>query len=260
MYTLKQVREFALSIAGLTNTASIGGYDPNLMVNAMLREAHEAVQREVRKLDPQTFIRHDRFTYEANAVSVDAEAKFDTATYGRIDKIVALGQLAQDADVSVTNMPMFIQPYAGSNRGGVTPIVTIGVDTSYGVPTGMSGRSFYSGGESWLGWRMQNKQLYLSPIPTADVYIHVEWVPVLRFDADTDLCLGGWVPEAEMLVVYDAALRLSLMRGLADGATKARTLYETTLPQVVAAVQKRPASQGFVNLTHPDTPVQRARC
>lgn len=256
-YTLKDIRETALDVAGLTDTKSIGGYDPVQRCQMFLRQAHEVVQREIRKLDPAMFVRDSRFTYPANALKVGLDAALDVATYGRIDKIRAVGLLQYDADPSVTNVPVPVNPYAGGRRGGVTPTLSFAAG-SFSGPGGLTVQTFGGSQGSRMGWLMQNREMYLLPTPNADSYVYVEWVPVMPFDTDTALCLGGWMPEGELLVAYKAAALMATFRGLRDGVAKASALYDDGIEALAGAVQKRPADHGFMRLTHPDTHIQKA--
>ena len=251
MYTRLDIRQMAFDQIGLVDNRSMGGSDPVRIVDAILRRAHEKVQERILALEDTLFIRHDRFTYEANALSVNVNAKLDTAANGRLHKIIACGRLIADADPSLTNMPTLIQPYTTYGTGG-GPLIDAG---AYGGLLPATGALVgYD-----LSFRLQNGSMWFSPVPQQDTYVYCEWVPILPFAADTDLCLGGQMECAEMAVMYEAAMGLALQKGPAfqDRFLLSKAGYDGEWVAVQDEVRRRPRDLGFLKSIHPDLRIAR---
>lgn len=256
--TRKDVRELAMDIAGVADNRAIQGFNPVRFIDAFCCKAHELVQMELYRLEPTIFVRHDRFTYEANSMSVSFETKLDTAQYGRVHKIITLGYLMKNEDVSKDNLPTLMNPFSTGTRSAVSPIVTVGTDVlAGGAPTTMSGFTMNLYGQRTYEWRMQNNDCYIAPIPVQDLYIFAEWVPIQPFDADDALTLGGFVPQAEMLVVYKTAELFGKAKGFLEAAARAQVLYDEEMAQMPNKIQRRPVDMGYINFRHPDARVAR---
>lgn len=248
----KDVREQAMDFVGLSDARSIGGFDPVRTANRCALDAHREVQMECMRIDPTLFVQRMRFTYEKDALRVDTDDKFGIATIGTIHKLVGLGTLKYDSEISNTNVLSPMIPFRiGPQATGPMVAFSSGyVNPATGAAIGWTGPAF--AGIAY-NYRLQNNWLYVSPIPTEDLIVYAEWYPLLVFGADDALVLGGNVPMAETMVVYKTAELIGKEKGFIEKGMVAQAMYEERRAKLPNFIEKRPANMGFVNFRHPDS-------
>tara|TARA_R100001163_G_scaffold13397_1_gene12392 strand:- start:9183 stop:9959 length:777 start_codon:yes stop_codon:yes gene_type:complete len=192
-----------------------GGWTEQYLLD-LLTDANLDLYHRIVNYGPEIFQVSDRFTYDANSVEVDLNAKLS----GLPMAIWYMGTLSKDEDISASNIPVPIQMVRRTNLDSTSSNSAVNSTTGFSTPYanitlpgafplgGANGYSTYEG--YYLG-----KKLTIRPVPNEDLYMYVRWTPdelPALVDEDQDL-LGGFLPQFHPAVVYKAAIQAKSAKG-----------------------------------------------
>lgn len=227
----------ASEIAGLSGNEAMR----SSMKAQLAMAAHRAVQIIVSKTARNTMIREDLFTYPAQAVTLDLKSVLPTNVTGTILNARMLGLRTRDEAVSFTNDVQWLDPYPTAMAGRASKVPLSTMDGSGAWSDAVQQGAY--GSRIW--WMIENGHtLRLNPIPSADQYVVFRWVPLMKFDADDCLVLGGYLPYAEDLVLYKTAEKFASAVDYKDYAMQARNAYDGHFAQLSDFADVMPAQKG----------------
>ena len=141
-----------------------------------------------------------RFTWEANDLSVSLASELSSTNFD----IYLVSMTATVASIDSNNPPVPLPriPYEEVHRSGlVKPLYHGNYHT--GDSSSSDSNTWSPGGNARIyAWAMQGQNLYLSPVPTTDVQIYVEYMKPFA-----DLTLGSGGDTEEIFATADAAFR-----------------------------------------------------
>jgi len=248
----RELLEQARFLAGVADTRVV----PPAVQARCVNEAIEAVTLEACELDPQYMEIVTRFTYEADALSVDLDGKLVSGVNGALLKLNRLGELERDEDRSVDNEPSWISmSISASESGGPvldTPVPDIDATLraqGFGVP-GWGSRRIGRGGV--LGAQIKGGKLWLMPTPSLDLYLYAEWVPFQVYTGADHQVMGGAISPIQRAVLYATATGLARQLRDKDAAGEAQALYQEAIGKLPSFIHRKTSVGGYPLRGHPD--------
>ena len=181
--------------------------------NRMINRAQRTVQAEILKIRKDFWYAQGYFTWPANQIKVDAHDLLNFKTKGFPYTLLSHGTMDQPGDESATNLmtDFLIVPWRfhnGQNTASFFPNA-IGLPAYVGMAN--AGRQYPV--------TFQGQFWFMRPAPTVDLYVKVEWVPVLPdipdgASGDVVQLLGGQLEEHHEAVVLEACLSINAARRL----------------------------------------------
>ena len=208
-----------------------GGWTEQYLLD-ILTDANLDMYHRVVNYGPEIFQLADRFTYDANASSIDLNSKLS----GLPMAIWYIGALSKDEDISASNIPMPIQMLRRTNMDSASAGSSVNSTTGFSTPYGnidlpgsfpLGRGSEYS---TYQGYYL-GKELSIRPIPTQDVFMQIRWTPdelAPLVDEDQDL-LNGFLPQFHPAIVYKAAIQAKSAKGEETGQLV--SLYQEIIGQ-----------------------------
>jgi len=196
-----------------------GGWT-NQWILDILNDANLDVYHRIVNYGPEIFQTVTRWTYPANAESVDITDHLGT----RPMAIWFAGHLVLDQDVGPNNMPIQIDMPRRTDLGdGISSTISgrtglTGNPIPFDPSTGLGGGAAISlnpfGGAHSKGYLLGDRFL-LRAIPRQDTFMHMRWTPIRlsTISDDGDELLGGQLEQFHPAVVLKAAISAKSSKG-----------------------------------------------
>lgn len=199
-----------------------GGWTNQYLLD-LLTDANNDMYHRVVNYGPEIFQTTSRITYEKELDSINLTSKLG----GTPMAIWYLGSLPKDEDVGPNNMPLQIQmarrtdldsSYSNNGFGsstGFSGAVAAGSGAESPATITLTDFSLGFGGLSGVFAYFLGNSLSMRPIPKKDLTLYLRWTPdeLSPLTDDSDVLLGGFLPQFHPAIVYKAAISAKSAKG-----------------------------------------------